>query len=430
MYLNIKNIEKNMILVFIIISFFSGILNYLSYFLDNEFIKIWKEIYIILLCTLVFIFNINIVKIKHNLYLICIIWLYFFVLITYSLLNYIPVEIIIYQLKNDFLLIVFFIAIYCYICNLNEKEIECLLRKIIKYIVCLGAINAIAMILEYIFFEAFLNIIGLDRGNWGVSVGVKIITFEGNLRPIGFQSGFVQSSTLVLIAYFLMNENKIYRIKNIFIKWISHFIFILAIIMSTYVTAILGLMFYFFIKLISNIDQFNIKNNINMFFLLNIFVFILLLYTTHGMGIYEIANIFYPDKAEYSILYRIIQHLNIIEDITQSSVSTFLGIGLGVNGNFGLDKSLYGIVNKTTDSAYIYFFSNYGILGVCIYVLSIIYCIIKLFKNDLIGLKYCLIQVLVIDFFFNNTVTNFPVNFILILLTGISFVLSDRRIMI
>ena len=414
-----KTFQLNFIILFFSLSFFSGIFTYMSYFLDNEYLKIWKEIYIILIYIVAFDFKLK--KIDVNSIIISLfIGSFFFIEIIYSWLLEIPASIILYQLKNDLLLVLFFICIYNLFLKINYEDIMIFSKKIIKIMIFLGVINAIAMIFEFIFFEQFLNLIGLDMGNWGTAAGVKIITSGSYLRPIGLQSGFVQASNLVLISFIVMNENKIYNIKNKKMKYIINLIFFIAIMLSTYATAIIGFILYVIMKLI------NKKFKLNLFFILSIILFLFFLYTTHGLGVYEFIYTIYPDKADTSILFRIEGHWDIINDLSKNIISFLLGTGLGVNGIVGLDKELYGIISIATDSAYIYLFSNYGIIGVVAYVFILIYYMIKFNKNDILGIESCLFYILIVDFFFNNTVATFPINFFIVLL--INLALRLRRI--
>lgn len=413
-----KIIGLRLIKTFLVICFFSGILSYLSYLFNNEYIKIWKEIYIIILCFYIFNYSLKVINNKAFFFIV-ITSFFFFLEFVYSLLLNIPINIIIYQLKNDLLLYLFANCLYVFFIEITHDEIKSFSEKIIKIMIYLGAINAIAMILEFVFFEQFLNLIGLDMGNWGTAVGVKIITAGESLRPIGLQGGFVQTSTLVLFIFVILNENKIYILKNKKIKYFLELIFIIAIILSTYVTAIIGLLIYLFIKFINKIFK------TNMTIVLSLILFMFFLYTSHGLGIYELVYEIYPDKAETSILFRVIQHWQIINNIDQNIISLFLGTGLGVNGVFGLDKELYGIISIATDSTYIYLLSNYGIIGVISYIIILYYLIFVFYKMDLLGIKYCLFYIIVIDFFFNNTIVNFPVNYIIILLIMLSFKLKN-----
>lgn len=409
---NRKDIELKIIMFFFVLCFFSGVFSYLSYFLDNQYIKLWKEIYIIVMCIL--LFDIRLKDININVLFFSLIGSgFFFIEIIYSLLMDIPDDIIIYQLKNDLLLFLFAICIYIFFVKINDKIIKDFSIKLIKIMIFLGAINAITMILEFVFFEQFLNLIGLDMGNWGTAVGVKIITAGEALRPIGLQGGFVQAATLVLMVFIILNENKMYNIKNKIIKYLLEIIFLIAILLSTYATVIIGLIVYLAMKIINKV----LKINIFVFFSVILFVFFL--YTSHGLGVYEFVNTIYPDKAYSSILLRVLQHWQIIDEISQHGISFLLGVGLGINGMFGLDKELYGIIPIATDSTYIYLFSNYGIVGVLFYIFILIYFMINFYKKDILGINYCLFYILIIDFFFNNTINNFPINFILLLLINL-----------
>lgn len=419
-----KKFELNLMILFVIICFFSGILTYSSYMIENEYLKIWKEIYILLLglFTCIFNFKFSRIKINYNFFFLFIILIFFLIEIIYSYLLGIAPVIIIYQLKNDLLLFLFAIYISIFFISLNKDEIRVFSIKIIKIIIFLGIINAIAMILQYVFFEQFINLIGLEMGNWGTKVGLKITTVGESLRPIGFQFGFVQAATLVYISFIIMNENKFYKIKYKFIKYLFNIIFITAIILSTYATSIIGAIIYIGIKSINKLFK------LNLFIIPSIMIFLLFIYTTHCFDIYDIVSKISPSKAYTSIFLRVEQHLQIINDVSQNLGSIFWGIGLGVNGLFGLDKELYGIVALATDSTYIYILSNYGFIGVIIYVFILFYYMLVFYKNDLLGIKYCLFYILIVDFFFNNTIVNFPVNFLIILLVCMSIRLKDLNI--
>ena len=52
--INKKNVELKIIEFFFILCFFAGIFSFLSYLVDNQYIKLWKELYVILMCILFF----------------------------------------------------------------------------------------------------------------------------------------------------------------------------------------------------------------------------------------------------------------------------------------------------------------------------------------------------------------------------------------
>ena len=59
MTLNKVSIEKKLMIFFITISLFSGIMGYLSYIMDNPIIKLWKEIYVLFFSLCIIFFNID-----------------------------------------------------------------------------------------------------------------------------------------------------------------------------------------------------------------------------------------------------------------------------------------------------------------------------------------------------------------------------------
>ena len=346
MTLKKANIEINMVIFFIVISFFSGIMGYLSYVMDNPVIRLWKEIYILFLSLCIIFFNMKkIIKnnINYQFLLTVYISLFFLIEIIYSsLILEIPLIIILYQLKSDLLLFIFFIILYILFSNLSEEELENFSRSIVKIIIFLGLINAIAMILQTIFFEQFLSLIGLDFGNWGAKVGLRVETVGADiLRPIGFQIGFIPATTISLLCFFIMNENIIYRIRNKFIKLILNIIFIASIFLSTYATAIIGMLMYISIKIIIFIPLNKLNKKYIIYFLSGL-LFVLFFYVTHEFDVYEFISKFYPDKAYSSIFIRIMLYLEVINDWSNDGLTLLLGLGLGTNGTYGLDKNIYG----------------------------------------------------------------------------------------
>ena len=419
------NIEKKLIIFFVIISLFSGIMGYLSYIMDNPIIRLWKEIYILFLSLCILFFNIDKI-IKKNInckfLLTIVISIFFFLEVVYSsLILEIPLIIILYQLKSDLILFMFFVIIYIFFSVLSEEQLKVFSKTIIKLIIFLGVLNAIAMILQTVFFEQFLNLIGLDFGNWGTNVGLRIETVGADiLRPVGFQTGFIPASTVSLLCFFIMNENTIYKISSKFIKLILNIIFIVSIFLSTYATAIIGLIIYFIIKGIYFINLNKIYKKYGIYFLC-VLLFGLFFYTTHGLGIYEFVAEYYPDKAYSSIFIRVMLYSDVINNWSNNILSLLLGVGLGTNGTYGMEKDLYGILSIPLDSTYIYILSNYGIIGVLFYVFIMIYFILYFYNNDILGINYFCVYILIVEFFFNNFMVDFPLNFIMIILITLSF---------
>lgn len=429
MTLNKVSIEKKLMIFFITISLFSGIMGYLSYIMDNPIIKLWKEIYVLFFSLCIIFFNIDKIvrtNINYKFLLTIFISIFFFLEIVYSsLILEIPLIVILYQLKSDLLLFVFFVIVYIFFFSLSKEQLKIFSKSIIKIVIFLGLFNAIAMILQTIFFEQFLNLIGLDFGNWGTNVGLRIETVgEDILRPVGFQTGFIAASTVSLLSFFIMNENTIYRIRSKFIKLILNIIFIVSIFLSTYATAIIGLVTYFIIKGIYFI-KLNKLYKKYVIYLFCVLLFGLFFYATHGLDIYEFVAEYYPDKAYSSILIRVLLYSDVINEWSNNILSLLLGVGLGTNGTYGMEKDLYGILSIPLDSTYIYMLSNYGIIGVIFYVFIMIYFILYFYNNDMLGINYFCIYILIIEFFFNNFMVDFPLNFIIMILIPLNFRIAN-----
>lgn len=433
MFLDLKKIFFDKLIIFFIICvFFIGIFNLISVIWDNNIIKLWKEFYILFLLFFIFLIKNIKIYIKREYSNIILILIYYFVIeIIYNLIIDIPMTFIAYQIKNDFFPLIFGIIIYIYIYNLKNDDYVKFLKKIIKILILLGAINGIAVILEHIFIENFLSLIGINFGDWGSSSGVKVIMTGETVRPIGFQTSFDQVGSLLLFCYILLKENKLNIIKNKCIDYLLSIIFIIGIYLSTYATAMLGLIFYILIKYSEKLLiklKFNtmLRSTIIGFFL--ICVFFTLFMSTHELTIYEFVAQINPMKAYNSIFIRIDQHWEILNNI-DNIVSLFLGVGFGVNGVYGIESVFAKKTQMPTDSAYIYLISNYGIIGLVIFCIIfatlIIYFMNK--NKDAFGLKYFCMYVLIIMFFYNNIIASFTNSLMLILVIVLNFRLMKRN---
>lgn len=427
-----KTFFDKLIIFFITCTFFIGIFNWMSFIFDNNIIKLWKEFYILFLLFIIFLSKSQSIYIKKRYSSIILILIYYFIIeIIYNLMIDVPIIFIIYQIKNDIFPLIFGIVIYIYIYSLTNDYYINFVRKIIKLIIILGVINAFAVILERIFFENFLLLLGINFGDWGTNNGVKIITTGDTLRPIGFQTSFDQVGSLLLFCYILLKENKLNVIKNKCIICLLSIIFIMGIYFSTYATSIIGLIFYIIIKYS---EKFLIKLKFNTilrymiicFFLIG--VFFILFISTHELTIYEFVAQINPMKAYNSIFTRISQHWEILNNM-DSIISLFLGAGFGVNGVYGIENVFAKKTQIATDSTYIYLISNYGIIGLVIFCMIfsvlIIYFMNK--NKDFFGLKYLCMYVLIIMFFYNNIIASFTNILMLILVIVLNFRLVKRN---
>lgn len=189
--------------------------------------------------------------------------------------------------------------------------------------------------------------------------------------------------------------------------------------MSSYYSALMGFVLFLIYKSIYKLFEFNKKICCNAMILFFMAVFLFLFITTNTYDVYNfvISNIpSLKDKAYTSIFIRADVHQLLLNglDIKQA----LFGVGFGINGVMGLDTSLLtsniGVI--ATDSTYSYLISNYGVIITLIWIAFMIYFLSYVAKKDKIGITFIVIYTLVIEFFFNNSITNFPVNYILIML--------------
>lgn len=413
-------LPSNLLKIFLTLSLLSGIIGYLSAYFDNPILRLWKEIYIIslfIICLLIALPRIH----KVNLLVISMSVIFFCSMATYS--RHVDFVVLMYQLKLDLVLVLYFIVVYTTYMLLQYDEINRFTNQLIKLVVFLSAANSITTIWQSIFTNQYLSLVGLNYGNWGNDAGVRIITVLGELRPPGLQLGFVPTGTLMLLSFIVLIESrKLLNFKKLPFLVLGS-LFILGIYFSTYKTALFGLILYVFIKII----EFLVKKktfNTPLITILSLSALMFFFVSTHFMTVYKVFAEIHPYYAYNSILIRIQLHYEILD--TLNSLKEYLfGVGMGVNGTFGLDKSLYGLNPVPTDSTYIYLVSNYGYIFTFVFTLMLVVLLYKLTnisRFDFFGAKYMIIYVLAIEFFYNNAITSFPSNILIITATTSAFI--------
>lgn len=400
----------------VFLSFFSAFFAVLSSVFGTPIIRLWKELLIIVIIILTFIsyYKINILK---GFYIFVI--LLFFIINLFLSDNYINV---VYQFKLDLLLLIFTVSIYFFLLKLETYQLEFFLYSLVKIIIILGFLNAIATISESIFFDKFINLLGINYGNWGTHGGLKIITTFGHLRAPGLLMGFVQSGTIILLSwtFFLYYADRLFHF-NKFLKLFISIIFMFGLISTTYKTALLGflviLLFYF-------IDKVNIKNKNFYFGFVSIIIFFLFFSSSISYWLYNMIKPYNESLVYNSVYLRVLEHYKVFEQIKTIS-DLLVGVGYGKNGTFGLKDNSNSI---PLDSSFIYIFSNYGILGILIFLLLLLFLIIRFSNNNYRErpIFFYLIYILIMEFFYNNVIANFPLNYILSLLI-ITSVLLQRK---
>lgn len=409
---------------------FTGIISYLSIQYDSKIFKLWKEAYIaIFLMFYILTIRKRFLLIKDAIY-----FLYFIffscIFLFYNVLSNNSSVLILYQIKNDILVLLFAWLMYSYLRQYDYSRLISLSSRLVKLIVWLGTLNAVFGVLEELFYEAFLNMINFS-GEWGSSTGLMIFIHVGTVRPIGLQMGFVPYATLCLLTFILICENSLYQIaplkKYILISFLSF-----SIIYSHYMTAIIGwsvyCSFYIIRKLLSKLG-FKIRQREKIIYFLLVIMFLFMFYTTNDYSIYDIVHSYFPDKADSSIYARVVAHLAILDDISSTFISTIFGAGFGLYGAYNVDSEglSANIGTIATDSTYSYLLGNYGLLVTILFLLTMVSLYHKIHKNDCFGVSKFILYTMVIEFFFNNCISDFPINYILIILTLFSVRLGGEK---
>ena len=409
-----KTMKKMVEYFFIIALVFTGLISFMAIYNDIKLLKLWKEIYILLFVIITLLIGRNYYKLRSIIICSIIFLIYILILLSNFMLN-IDTSMIMYQLKNDFIPLVFAFSFYGFVNACKRERIYVLARNIIKIIIVAGCINLFAGLLQMLFPEYFLSLIGIN-GNWGTSTGLAIFIGIDSLRPIGLQMGFVPFSTICLFCLVLLMDSRVYIVDG-WKKKIIIILLVVTIIKSDYYNAIIGLFLFTLYKLIK---KYNIcYKEINVIVILCMLTFIFFFITTNTYYVYDyiISNIpSMSSKAYGSIFLRINAH-----QIIWNSLENFkllFGAGFGVYGMTGLDTSTLAsnIGILATDSTWSYLIANYGIVVTVLWLLLMVYILVIISNDDKLGITFLLVYTVVIEFFFNNVISNFPINYILIIL--------------
>lgn len=277
-----------------------------------------------------------------------------------------------------------------------------LLMRLIKVYVIVTVVNAIFAILESVFSGLLYALTGVSPGlqftQVGKDNGLILRTASGFFRAIGlFSSPFTLSEFLffgLILSPFVSKKN---RLRYILIVSAG-------IVCSTSKTAIImaGIYFgYLFVRRFLSLKA-SLASVVLVCVALSSFFYA----TMTDMGIYK--SIYSSDNnyAEQSILERIL----LIEEVRNSDTySIFTGAGYGVNGNaaVGDDAAL------PLDSIYTFLLSNYGGVGIFIFLLAASIILLKLYNKVRYGQFYTGVFLywmisLSINLVYNNPITNYP----------------------
>lgn len=407
--------------MFLLLCGITGVISYTSVQMDIQLLKVWKEVFVLLL---VFFFaaSSRLIYLNRIQLLILFALTYMLLIGIYSVFVGVPVFLIMYQWKSDLLMLLFLSYLILYLDSLSDERVLRCVKIVIKVLLVVGFINSVCVIMEAFFTEAFFSLIGVSLGAWGNDSGVRIITSGGLLRPIGLQMGFVQVGTLCLINFCILCENKVYRCNGLLRYFLMSMAFI-SILLANYFNALLGLLVYFFFKIekyFCSIILGKVVNIDSIIYITCAILFCFFFYITNSLDLYWIFENFSPNKAYSSIYLRVVQHWDICG--MMSEVYQFLfGLGINLNGTYGIDKaSLANIVAISTDSTYIYILSSYGVIGFLGMVTMMCY-FVKVSRRSITGVHFLLLYILVVSMFFNSCMGDFPSNFIISSLFGFEY---------
>lgn len=419
-------LPNRFLLLFLFISFFSGVVSLASVVLNMAILKLWKEAFMALMLVVAICYSGGRVSAKSIIPTIILLAILTFAILTIATNFNSKNFIIFYQLKFDVLPMLFLIAVLIILSKQSLQDLEALCISVAKMMFFLGGLNAVAIILQQLFPDSFMGLLGLSAGEWGSDSGVRLNSTEGNIRAIGFQLAFTMSGVLMFFCLVVSFEaRKLFAGK----RWLLFFspLFMVAIICTTYKTAILAALVYLLTKVIEFLFR---RTSGIIVFCMGLVIFSMFCYSTHSYDVYEIVRKYNENAAYNSIYLRVWEHLKILSDLDSTGKILF-GAGLGLNGTFGLDKSLYGIQAIPIDSAYIYMVSNYGFVGFFTYLALMVYLQFKLYKIkrfDIFGARYFVFFTLTIELFYNLGLGNFPNNILLILFVAIPFVLHRKSL--
>ncbi|HEJ9095216.1 TPA: hypothetical protein ACKQPR_001730 [Serratia odorifera] len=419
-----RNTPEIALKIFLILCFFSGVIGVASAMLAMPVLKVWKEAFIVVLFIVALLFSQG--KVSKKIIIPMAILIAISIFAIYSMLDILSSHtfIILYQLKFDIIPVLFIVAVLLIFSKMSKDELLLFSIKLVKLVLFLGSLNAVAVILQQIFPDSFMGLLGLDAGQWGSDAGVRLNSTEGNIRAIGLQLSFTMSGVLMLFCMILSIECGRF-IKSKFLKTFLFVLFLVAIICTTYKTAIIGVMVYFLVKFF---EKFLPSISKVAIFIIGLIILLFFVYSTHDYAVYNSVRVYNQTAAYNSIYLRVLEHHNIIGSL-DSLGKVLFGAGLGINGTFGLDKTEYGITAIATDSAYIYLVSNYGYVGFFVYLFILIYIQLKLFAIkacDIFGARHLIFFTLVIELFYNLGLGNFPNNILLIVFVAVPFVLKKK----
>jgi hypothetical protein len=392
--------------------------------IDFMLLKIWKEIAVIG-CYIVCVITLILKRKINKKILILSVLLPVYVMAIYILTSLDDNRtLVFYKMKSDIVPFLFPLAFFCLIDN--NYQANDVYRKICKILVWIGVINSFLIFVQRMFSSWFLVFLQIDdMNNQAGASGLRLDNVDSGLRAMGSMTTFINSGTLMIFCIFIVMESGFF---NRFQKMIYFILFTIAVVMTTYKTAMVALSLYIPIKFILMF----VRGNINKKIFIGMFTFIVFIVMTisfNSMFVYnKIKDTKLRDAAYNSIYLRVAQHQNIFNDVQSKSLLT--GVGVGVNGTQGPPEVKSKYSSKPLDSGYISLLSNYGLLGVTVYlIIFLIVLIVCVFRDCLGDMLACFLIFfhVGVEFFANNMLANFPLNVYFSVLIGFSLLYRKEK---
>lgn len=388
---------------------FSGVISLLSVKVNILALRLWKEGIIIsfLLICIGVTFLKDRVRIRN---LIILLALFFPFMILYVLLSVNVNKLLIaYQIKVDIIPVFYVIALSLIITT--KKSADIFYQKLLKLIVIVAIINSLFIYLESLFPSFFMSFLEIDdMNNSGRASGVRLDNTLWGLRAMGTMTSFINAGTLTLFGFICLLDGKVFKGA---VKWICLLMLLSAMVLTTYKSTMIGFLVYAMTKVTYHVFKRIPASKFIYLFSAAIF-FMIMAFSFLTYGVYDVFSPTKYKKIAYDSIYvRVQQHQDILGEM-EANDGFYTGLGLGKNGNMGPDEKLK-LTSKPLDSTYIYIMSNYGIIGVIIWVSLFFGLLLYLCslgnRVDTVAVSM-LLYALGVEFFINNIFTNFPCNII------------------
>ncbi|WP_107227466.1 hypothetical protein [Serratia sp. Nf2] len=421
-----QNTKKIMVMLTTVCFFvfcFTSVFSLVAARLDNPIVKLWKEVLVLIY----YVFSVFLALIRGRLKLSTLILVVIapaFILTVYIITSLgDDLTLVMYQIKNDFIPFFFVLGLMNIFITFDEGAT--LYKKLCKTLLIVGVINLGVIVVQKIFTEWFMIFLQVDEfNNSSRGSGLRLDNVSDSLRAMGTLTSFIGSGTLMAICFFITLESGIVNKK---LKPILAGLFLAGAVATLYKTAVIGIAIYCVIKLTMVVIRVDVKLTRVIWGGATAIIFFIMLFVFNDYYVYDqMKNTRFHDAAYSSIYVRVLQHDNIFNDVEKDSLLT--GVGIGVNGTEG--PSGLKVASKALDSTYINLLSNYGLIGVLLYLTIYILIMLRVVIKPGIGATLTLSLLfyhLGIEFFTNNILMNFPLNLFFYIFIYISLFYRSER---